>query len=120
MILANWLRRVSEEPHSSTAPNRLAEALLLPWSVSMSSDEPYWRPPTPRSVWSFSWRLMGSKPVYREKCRGLVPVCVIPETVSVNGESLHRGSRRSLREEVCGRSRKISCLVVCQGGVEGS
>src|SRR6266849_9584610 len=63
MILANWLRRVSEEPHSSTAPNRLAEALLLPWSVSMSSDEPYWRPPTPRSIWSFSWRLMGSKPV---------------------------------------------------------
>src|ERR1700756_3880528 len=63
MILANWLRRVSEEPHSSTAPNRLAEALLLPWSVSMSSDEPYWRPPTPRSVWSFSWRLMGSNAV---------------------------------------------------------
>src|ERR1700758_4403745 len=66
MILANWLRRVSEEPHSSAAPNRLAEALLLPWSVSMSSDEPYWRPPTPRSVWSFSWRLMGSKPVSDE------------------------------------------------------
>src|ERR1700687_4945354 len=63
MILANWLRRVSEEPHSSPAPSRLAEALLLPWSVSMSSDEPYWRPPTPRSVWSFSWRLMVSKPV---------------------------------------------------------
>jgi len=29
----------------------------------MSSDEPYWRLPTPRSVWSFSWRLMVSKPV---------------------------------------------------------
>jgi len=29
----------------------------------MSSDVPYWRPPTPRSVWSFSWRLMVSKPV---------------------------------------------------------
>src|SRR5216683_4459153 len=63
MILANWLRRVSEEPHSSTAPSRLVEALLLPWSVSMSSDVPYWRPPTPRSVWSFSWRPMVSKPV---------------------------------------------------------
>jgi hypothetical protein len=48
MILANWLRRASEEPHFSTAPNRLVEALFLLWSVSMSSDVPYWRPPTPR------------------------------------------------------------------------
>src|SRR5258708_38623392 len=63
MILASSLRRASEEQHSSTALNRLGEALFLPWSVSMSSDEPYWRPPTPRSVWSFSWRLMVSKTV---------------------------------------------------------
>jgi hypothetical protein len=30
----------------------------------MSSDVPYWRPPTPRSVWSFSWRFMVSNEVY--------------------------------------------------------
>jgi hypothetical protein len=55
MILASSLRRASGEPHSSTAPNRLVEALFLPWSVSMSSDAPYWRPPTPRGqLWSFS------------------------------------------------------------------
>ena len=29
----------------------------------MSCDVPYWRPPRPQSVWSFSWRLMVSKPV---------------------------------------------------------
>src|SRR5947208_151005 len=46
MILANWPRRASEEPHSSTAPNRLVEAYFLSWSVSMSSDAPYWRPPS--------------------------------------------------------------------------
>src|ERR1700738_2918824 len=44
MILANWLRRASEEPHSSTAPSRLVEGLFLLWSVSMSSDVPYRRP----------------------------------------------------------------------------
>src|ERR1017187_6046787 len=55
MILANWPRRASEEPHSSTALDRLVEALFLPWSVSMSSDAPSWRPPSrARSVWSFS------------------------------------------------------------------
>src|SRR6266404_8168877 len=47
MILASSLRRASGEPHSATALNRLVEALFLPWSVSMSSDAPYWRPPTP-------------------------------------------------------------------------
>ena len=57
---------------------------------------------------------------YREQCRGFVPVCVVPETVSVNGESLHRGSRRSLRQQVCGWPRKISCLLVCQGIVGDS
>src|ERR1700758_2576242 len=36
MILVNWLRRASEEPHSSTAPGPLVEALFLLWSVSMS------------------------------------------------------------------------------------
>src|SRR5260370_16105986 len=46
MILANWPRRASAEPHSSTAPNRLVEAYFLPWSVSLSSDAPYWRPPS--------------------------------------------------------------------------
>ena len=64
--------------------------------------------------------LISPKPVYREQCRGFVPVCVVPETVSVNGESLHRGSRRSLRQQVCGWPRKISCLLVCQGIVGDS
>src|ERR1700676_450145 len=54
MILASSLRRASEEPHSSTALNRLVEALFLPWSVSMSSDAPYWRPPTPRGQYGRS------------------------------------------------------------------
>jgi hypothetical protein len=40
MILASSLHRASEEPHSSTALNRLGEALFLPWGVSMSSDAP--------------------------------------------------------------------------------
>jgi hypothetical protein len=48
MILANWLRREIEEPHSSIVPNLRVEGLFLPWSVSMSSDVPYRRPPTPR------------------------------------------------------------------------
>src|SRR5580704_16183096 len=48
MILASSLRRASGEPHSSTALNRPVEALFLPRSVSMPSDAPYWRPPTPR------------------------------------------------------------------------
>jgi hypothetical protein len=91
MILANWLHRVSEEPHSSTAPNRLAEALLLPWSVSMSSDEPYWRPPTPRSVWSFSWRLMGSKPVSANLPRALVQQATLCPTCSGKGEDVDWG-----------------------------
>ena len=30
----------------------------------MTSDVPYWRPPTPQSVWSVSWGLMVSKPVW--------------------------------------------------------
>src|SRR2546428_4170741 len=54
MILASSLRRASEEPHSSTALNRLVEALFLPWSVSMSSDAPYWRPPAPRGQYGRS------------------------------------------------------------------
>ena len=29
-----------------TAPNPLVEAYFLPWSVSLSSDAPYWRPPS--------------------------------------------------------------------------
>jgi len=37
MILVNWLRRASEEPHASTAPGPLVKALFLLWSVSISS-----------------------------------------------------------------------------------
>src|ERR1035438_6836553 len=40
----------SEELRSSTAPSRAAEVLFWPWSVAMSSDVPYWRPPKPQSV----------------------------------------------------------------------
>src|SRR5208283_750235 len=36
----------------------------------MTSDVPYWRPPTPRSVWSFSWRLIASKPVSGQRTDG--------------------------------------------------
>jgi len=50
MILASSLRQASGEPHSSTVLNRLVEALVLPWSVSMSSDAPYWRPPSRASM----------------------------------------------------------------------
>src|ERR1017187_579334 len=64
MILASSPRRASEEPRSSTALNRLVEALFLPWSVSMSSDAPYWRPPTPRGQYGRSVGLMVSKPVW--------------------------------------------------------
>src|ERR1700736_2293049 len=53
MILANWPLRANEELHSSTVPSRAAEGLFWPWRVSISSDLPYWRPPRPRSVWSF-------------------------------------------------------------------
>jgi hypothetical protein len=60
------------------------------------------------------------KSVYREQCRGFVPACVVPEAVSVNGESLYRGSRRSLRQQVCGWPRKISRLLVCHGIVGDS
>jgi hypothetical protein len=63
MILENWLLRASEEPHSLTAPSRAAEVLLYLLGASTPSDLPYWRPPTPRSVWSFNWRLMVSNAV---------------------------------------------------------
>src|SRR5438309_9786239 len=63
MILANWLRRASEELHSSIAPNRLVEALLLLWSVSMSSYVPYRAASYAARVWSLSSRLVFSKPV---------------------------------------------------------
>src|SRR5580692_10669076 len=39
------------------------EALFLPWSVSMSSDAPYWRPPTPRGQYGGAVGRMVSKPV---------------------------------------------------------
>jgi serine/threonine protein kinase len=35
--------KVAKDPQ---ALSRLVEALFLPWSVSMSSDAPYWRPPS--------------------------------------------------------------------------
>src|ERR1700726_4884279 len=63
MILANWPRRASEEPHSSTAPNRLVEAYFLLWSVSLSSDAPYWRPPSRDAQYGLSVGVMVSKPV---------------------------------------------------------
>src|SRR2546427_10603232 len=63
MILANWPRRASEEPHSSTAPNRLVEAYFLPWSVSMSCDAPYWRPPSRGAQYGPSVEVMVPKPV---------------------------------------------------------
>src|ERR1019366_1416772 len=63
MILASSPRRASEEPHSSTVLNRLVEALFLPCCVLIFCDAPYWRPPMPRTVWSFRWTLMVSKPV---------------------------------------------------------
>src|ERR1700730_7503437 len=66
MILANWPRRASEEPHSSTAPNRLVEAYFLPWSVSLSSDAPYWRPPSRDAQYGLSVGVMVSKPVSTE------------------------------------------------------
>jgi hypothetical protein len=59
------------------------------------------------------------KRVIGSKCRGFVPVCVVPETVSVNEASLHRG-RLSFRQQVCGYPRKISCLLVHQGIVGDS
>src|ERR1019366_3401571 len=64
MILANWPRRASEEPHSSTAPNRLVEAYFLPWSGSLSSDAPYWRPPSRDAQYGLSVGVMVSKSVY--------------------------------------------------------
>src|SRR5262249_25457758 len=45
--LASWARRTSEELHFSTARGRVAEGLFWPWSVSISCDVPYWRPPSP-------------------------------------------------------------------------
>src|ERR1035437_3276766 len=65
MILANWPLRASEELHSSTAPNRLVEAFFLPWSVSMSSDAPYWRPPSREGEYGLSAGVMVPKPVSR-------------------------------------------------------
>ena len=44
---------VAKDPQ---ALSRLVEALFLPWSVSMSSDAPYWRPPTPRFSMVVCWR----------------------------------------------------------------
>src|ERR1035438_1538211 len=70
MILANWPRRASEEPHSSTAPNRLVEAYFLPWSGSLSSDLPYWRPPSRDAQYGLSVGVMVSKPV-----SGQLPYC---------------------------------------------
>src|ERR1700680_3083153 len=61
MILASSLRRASGVPHSSTALNPLVEALFLPWSVSMSSDAPYWRPPTPLGQYGRSTRNLWSR-----------------------------------------------------------
>src|SRR6266436_3010560 len=50
-VLVLYLKRprvkiYRSDAHSSTAPNRLVEAYFLSWSVSMSSDAPYWRPPS--------------------------------------------------------------------------
>src|SRR5882762_7781569 len=64
MILANWPRRASEEPHSSTAPSRLVEAYFLFWSVSMSSDAPYWRPPSRALSMCLSVGVTVPKPVF--------------------------------------------------------
>src|SRR6266853_555037 len=41
--------KITRGDHPRLRPlSRLVEGLLLPWSVSMSSDVPYRRPPTPR------------------------------------------------------------------------
>jgi hypothetical protein len=43
---------------------RQTKYCFSPVSVCLSfSDVPYWRPPAPRSVWSFIQKLMVSKPV---------------------------------------------------------
>src|SRR5438105_8639750 len=140
MILASSLRRASEEQHSSTALNRLGEALFLPWSVSMSSDEPYWRPPTPRSVWSFSWRLYGLEARFWTVRRNVgrprsLPVCrphwswqPEPARIAYVNPLLHiRGSCRDTTTPHAGfdwrsntacpisQANRLSCLASCQG-----
>jgi hypothetical protein len=59
MILVNWPRRASEEPHSSTAPGPLVEALFLLWSVSMSSYVPYRTASYAAPVWWFDFEAYG-------------------------------------------------------------
>jgi hypothetical protein len=66
---ASRICRASGEPHSSTALNRLVEALFLPWSVSMSSDAPYWRPPTPRGQYGRSTGELCSRSPFLDKFR---------------------------------------------------